>query len=227
MAEALSRIFHFLWKLAQNLFCLVVAIMLSIGVFVLLPVMQKISEPPGEEMEVRTVSVASLEPPPPPPVEEQRKDEPEDKPPPEIADDAPPLDLSQLELALNPGMGGGMGGDFEADLSVSLKEKAGGASDAIFSMAELDQKPRAIYQPAPQYPSELKGRRIQGTVHVIFLVNRNGRVVNPIVQKATHPAFSEAALQALRRWRFEPGKRKGKPVRFKMRVPITFMKGST
>jgi protein TonB len=199
--------------------------LLSIGVFMLLPIMQKISEPPEQNMEVRTVSTTSLEPPPPPPPEEQPEEEPEEQPPPEIADEAPPLDLSQLELALNPGMGGGMGGDFQVDLSASLKEKTTEANDAIFSMAELDQKPRAIYQPSPRYPSELRGREIQGTVHVIFMVSRRGRVVNPIVQKATHAAFRKPALQALKRWRFEPGKRNGKPVRFKMRVPITFMKG--
>ena len=42
------------------------------------------------------------------------------------------------------------------------------------------------------------------------------------MQKSSHPAFEQPALQAVRRWRFEPGKRGGKPVSFKMRVPITF-----
>jgi protein TonB len=43
------------------------------------------------------------------------------------------------------------------------------------------------------------------------------------VQKSSHPAFEAPALTAVGKWRFEPGKRKGESVAFKMRVPITFI----
>ena len=33
------------------------------------------------------------------------------------------------------------------------------------------------------------------------------------------------ALAAVKKWKFEPGKKGGEPVRFRMRVPITFPKG--
>ena len=33
------------------------------------------------------------------------------------------------------------------------------------------------------------------------------------------------ALAAIKQWKFEPGKRSGQPVRFRMRVPITFPEG--
>jgi protein TonB len=42
------------------------------------------------------------------------------------------------------------------------------------------------------------------------------------VQQSSDPAFEAPALQAVRRWRFEPGKRNGQSVAFKMRAPITF-----
>jgi protein TonB len=45
------------------------------------------------------------------------------------------------------------------------------------------------------------------------------------VQQSTDPVFERPALAAVKQWRFEPGKRNGKPVRFRMRVPITFPKG--
>jgi protein TonB len=34
--------------------------------------------------------------------------------------------------------------------------------------------------------------------------------------------FEEAALRAVARWKFEPGRRDGRIVRFKMSVPIVF-----
>ena len=60
---------------------------------------------------------------------------------------------------------------------------------------------------------------------LIFIVNERGRVERPIVQKSSNPAFERAALDAIKKWRFEPGKRKGEAVSFRMRVPITFPKG--
>jgi len=140
------------------------------------------------------------------------------------AEEAPPLDLSQLELALNPGFSEGwMGG---GDFSVSLKTfaKDGDDLDSVFSMADLDQKPRVIYQPGPNLTAQTR-RKAPGTVYIIFVVDQNGRVVNPTVQKSTDPVFTKPALAAVKQWKFEPGKRNGKAVRFRMRVPITFPKG--
>ncbi|MBZ0258769.1 energy transducer TonB, partial [bacterium] len=54
---------------------------------------------------------------------------------------------------------------------------------------------------------------------------QRGQVENPIVQKSTDPIFENPALSAVKKWKFEPGKRNGEPVRFRMRVPITFPKG--
>jgi len=43
-----------------------------------------------------------------------------------------------------------------------------------------------------------------------------------VVQQSPDPVFDRAALDAIKKWKFEPGKRNGKPVRFRMRQPITF-----
>ena len=59
----------------------------------------------------------------------------------------------------------------------------------------------------------------------VFIVDERGRVVEPRVRNSTDPIFEKSALTAVKRWRFEPGKRNGKPVRFRMLVPITFPKG--
>jgi len=191
------------------------------AVFMLLPILQVITRPPAKDLTIRSVDVANVPPPPPPPMEEEEPPEPEDEPPPPPAVDAAPLDLAQLELALNPG-DGGFGGDF----AVNLTGVTGSSEevDAIFSLSDLDQKPRVVYQPAPVYPPELARKSMQGTVYVLFIVDKDGRTRDLKVQKSTHPAFNNPALKAVKQWKFEPGKRKGKPVQFRMRVPITFQK---
>lgn len=162
----------------------------------------------------------------------EQKETPPDTAPPELKEAAPadvaPLGLDQLEMALDPGAGGA-GGDFGSAVArltgggqKATAEEAGTAAESVFSIADLDQAPRVVYQPAPDYPNELRHKRLAGTVYVLFLVDGMGHVANPIVQKSTNQAFEQPALQAVRRWRFEPGKRNGQTVQFRMRVPITF-----
>lgn len=209
----------------RSLLTLAAAVVLTALVFLVLPLIQQATKPPGGDTEIRQVSTVNLPPPPPPPPEEEEKKE-EEPPPPQMTEmEAPPLDLSELELALNPGFGDGMGGDFGVRLLAAAEGKAAEAADAIFSLSDLDQTPRVVYQPAPDYPPDMKRKKMQGTVHVLFLVDAGGAVQNPIVQKSTHPAFERPALQAVRKWRFEPGKRNGQAVQFKMKVPVTFATG--
>jgi len=198
------------------------AIALTVAFFLVLPLMQVIARPPESNLVVQNVDVANIPPPPPPPEEEPEEEEEEEQEPPELAEETPPLDLSQLELALNPGFNEGwMTGDF----GVKLNTKTAGEDDvdALFSMSDLDQRPRVIYQQSPTITAQMR-RKAPGTVYIIFIVNKQGRVENPIIQQASDPVFERAALAAVKQWKFEPGKRNGEAVRFRMRVPITFPK---
>ncbi len=186
--------------------------------------MQTITQPRDMDMELRDTDIANVPPPPPPPEPEKEEQKEEEPPPPELADEAPPLDLSQLELALNPGFSEGWmgGGDFAVKLNTGLAKDD--TLDSVFSMADLDQKPRVIYQPGPTLDAAAR-RKAPGTVYIIFIVDQRGRVENPMIQKSTDPVFEKPALAAVKQWKFEPGKRNGQPVRFRMRVPVTFPKG--
>ncbi len=176
------------------------------------------TEPPKEDVE------QEKEPPPPAPIMENVN----------VAapqmDDAPalaPMSLSDLESALAPGGGGGMfggGGGFQSG-RIGGKGGPGGTGtdmDQAFSMADLDQKPRAVYQPAPTYPAALRSRKIDGVVTVIFVVDASGRVANAKVEKSSDPAFDKPALDAVRKWKFEPAMKEGRKVSAKMRAPIRF-----
>ena len=111
------------------------------------------------------------------------------------------------------------GGDF----AIKLSAVGGGGDDddEAFSLADLDQKPRPVFQQQPQLNAALR-KKMPATVHVLFVVDESGRVENPIVQSSTDPAFEPVVLAAIKQWKFEPGKRSGKPVRFRMRQPFAF-----
>lgn len=197
--------------------------------FLVLPLLQAITKPPPADLLLQTVDTANV-PPPPPPLEAvpEKEPEPQEKPP-EMMEAAPPLDLAQLEVALNPNLlasEGWTAGDFVVKLSTVASGGAGAGEDvdALFSMADLDQTPRVIYQPGTILNNEVR-KKAPGTVYVLFIVNQSGRVENPMVQKSSDPVFENPALTAVKQWKFEPGKRNGKAVRFRMRVPISFPKG--
>ena len=147
------------------------------------------------------------------------------------ANDAPALEaasLGALEQALN---GGGAGGDFADALSLTSGGRIGGLGKAgaldeklegAFSLSEIDQKPRAVFQSAPLYPGEMRGKKLEGVVTLTFVVDASGKVSNARVERSTHPAFERPALDALKQWKFEPALKGGQRVGCKMRVPIRF-----
>jgi len=76
----------------------------------------------------------------------------------------------------------------------------------------LEQKPSPRSQMPPQYPFEMRNAGIEGEVAVEFIVDMNGNVRNPFVIRSTHREFEDAALQAISKWRFRPGRKDGRIV---------------
>lgn len=62
-----------------------------------------------------------------------------------------------------------------------------------------------VFRVPPQYPLRAANRGIEGWVQVEFVINEQGRVVNPIVVDA-YPSsiFNRAAIRAISRWKFNP-----------------------
>jgi len=86
----------------------------------------------------------------------------------------------------------------------------------------LDNPPRTRTQVAPLYPYEARKTGRPGEVVVEFIVDESGRVLDPHVVRSNDPLFDEPTLRAVAKWRFEPGRRNGKVVRFRMAVPVGF-----
>jgi protein TonB len=93
---------------------------------------------------------------------------------------------------------------------------------AIFNLGDLDQIPQPTFQPPPQYPYEMKRAGINGTVTVGFIVDTTGAVRDAYVVSSSHSEFEAAALAAITKWRFRPGRRKGAPVNTRMQQPLSF-----
>ncbi len=91
-----------------------------------------------------------------------------------------------------------------------------------FEQLQLDQLPKPASQAIPLFPSELRKQGITGEATVEFIVDAEGVVQNVGILKATHPAFGDAAAEAVSNWRFEPGRKDKRAVATQLQVPIKF-----
>jgi protein TonB len=68
-------------------------------------------------------------------------------------------------------------------------------------------RPLAGYQLLPKYPDSARRQGITGTTTLLFEVLQNGRVGNVQIERsAGHPDLDEAAVEAIKKWRFEPAR---------------------
>lgn len=74
----------------------------------------------------------------------------------------------------------------------------------------------AVYTPAA------KEARIEGTVILRVLVGRTGEVEDVEILKGLPKGLSDAAVTAVRQWRFEPATADGKPVPARMTLTVNF-----
>ncbi len=193
----------------------------TLALFLILPFLQVIAGGGLKKSLFESVDVA-LQPPPPPPPEPPPPEEEKEEEPPKLEAEPEPLDLSQLEAALNPGGAGDGWGSMGMNSLADALNRAKGDLDQVFSSSELDQKPRLVYQVNPKYPSELAKKEVAGRVTVMMVVDQEGRVMNPRIENSTDPAFDSAVLAAVRQWRYEPALKDGVKVAARVRVPISF-----
>ncbi|MGB8472580.1 MAG: TonB family protein [Candidatus Acidiferrum sp.] len=83
------------------------------------------------------------------------------------------------------------------------------------------QAPRAIYTPAPEYPSVAKTARIQGVVVISAILDEQGNVVQMKVVSGPFLLY-QAALDAVSRWKYQPTYLNGEPISVEMNIVVTF-----
>ncbi len=84
------------------------------------------------------------------------------------------------------------------------------------------EMPKALSRPLPVYPLSMRRSGLRGDVLVEFVVNAEGRAENAVVVRTLNPAFNESALEAIRGFRFEPGRVDGRAVKTRMMQPISY-----
>jgi len=81
--------------------------------------------------------------------------------------------------------------------------------------------PKVIVQTYPEYPTLARQARIQGQVQIDAILDEQGNVADMRVVSGP-PLLHQAALDALKKWKYEPTYLNDRPISVELIVTITF-----
>jgi len=112
----------------------------------------------------------------------------------------------------------------QGQTSPQPSESSPNASNAGFGVGRISgcrSVPCELYAPGPKVrPEALKGLK-KPVVVVRLVVGEDGRPRDVEVVKGVSPELDQAALDGVKRWRFTPAKKDGKPVAVKVNIEVS------
>lgn len=169
--------------------------------------------------EARLISINLTPPPPPAPAQEQKASQPERNQP-AVAAPRPLLQINPapapvIPVAINP----------EPAPPVAEPVVASPGPPAPPSVIEGgDLGTRMVSGQPPRYPMESRRQREQGTVVLSLTLGLDGRVEQISVSRSSgFERLDRAALDAVRKWRWEPVRRDGQALKVRGLVEIPFV----
>jgi TonB family protein len=82
--------------------------------------------------------------------------------------------------------------------------------------------PRPTYTPDPEYCEEARAAGYQGSCVLSLIVDASGNPRDIRVEHSLGMQLDEKAIKALRNWRFEPARKRGKPVAVRINIEVSF-----
>ena len=144
--------------------------------------------------------------------------------PPTIEPEGPERPPAVPDVPASPGatgMPGGLGIDTGAVSSVMMPVPEPPRQAGPVRVAQLPIAPRKIADARPLYPEIARAARREGTVVLEAVLDTAGRVTQLRVIQSV-PLLDQAALDAVRQWRYTPSVYGGQPVSVLMTITIRF-----
>jgi protein TonB len=175
--------------------------------------------------QVVVVDKPKVETPKPPPPEPPKIVHPPPKPaaaePPSPAPTAhaAPVALSGLELSNDNGPGIALGGPAPQQLAVPESRlhppKAApkpSMKEALEECNEEPTKPEPIFKQEIEYPAQARADGVEGRLVLRLQIGADGSVTHVDVVSSVEAALDAVAIATVKKWRFKPAMRCGKPV---------------
>jgi TonB family protein len=83
--------------------------------------------------------------------------------------------------------------------------------------------PAKVHDVPPVYPAVARQGRVQGLVELDIVVGEDGAVQETQVLRSSSAVLTDAAIDAVRKWRYAPTRVNGAPVPVRMTVQVNFV----
>jgi periplasmic protein TonB len=83
------------------------------------------------------------------------------------------------------------------------------------------EQAKCIFEPQPEYPQIAKMARVQGTVRLAAIISESG-TIQELHAISGPPLLINAAMEAVRRWRYQPTLLNGEPVQVDTEIDVNF-----
>ncbi|MEO8594584.1 MAG: energy transducer TonB [Candidatus Solibacter sp.] len=124
---------------------------------------------------------------------------------------------------IGSGGGGGVGSGKGAGYGPgSGYGSGGGVGGGIFKVGGGVSAPTLLYKVEPEYSEEARKAKYQGTVVLYVEIDPQGRAQNVRVVSSLGLGLDEKAIEAVKKWKFRPGSKDGKPVRVAASIEVNF-----
>ena len=120
---------------------------------------------------------------------------------------------------IGSGSGGGVGSGNGRGVGPGEEAGIGGG---VFRIGKGVTPPRVIYQTDPEFSEEARKAKYQGTCVLGVVVDAQGRPSNIRVLSALGMGLDEKAIESVKMWKFEPGKKDGHDVAVEVAIEVDF-----
>jgi TonB family protein len=125
------------------------------------------------------------------------------------------------EESTGPGSGGGMGVGEGARAPNASPPNRPGASEGGAARS-VDTRPVLLSQIRPVYTEEARKNKVIGVVLLRVLIDETGNPTQVRVVRGLPDGLNESAIEAVKKSRFKPAMKDGKPVAFTVTLEVTF-----
>jgi TonB family protein len=121
------------------------------------------------------------------------------------------------------GIGSGSGGGVGVGGGPGFGEgRGGGTGGGVFRVGGGVLAPKLVFDPEPEYSEEARKAKYQGTCVLSVIVGPDGLAHDIKVTNTLGLGLDEKAIEAVKKWRFEPAMKDGKPVNVLISVQVNF-----
>ena len=121
------------------------------------------------------------------------------------------------------GIGSGSGGGVGSGKGPGFGPgEGGGTGGGIFHVGGGVSPPRPIFQPEPEFSEEARKAKYQGVCTLMLVVDANGNPTNIRIANSLGMGLDEKAIEAAKKWRFEPAMKDGHPVAVEIALEVDF-----